>query len=109
MNKRLKCLKRHESLTVRASTGMRRTARRGRSSRITWGPQGNGRTTVKYKGHSVVICAKTAEPIEVRFGLRARMAPRNHVLYEGLDPRGKWQFCGIGAPKTDREDAEVTC
>jgi len=28
----------------------------------------------------VVICAKTAEPIKMPFGLWARMGPRNHVL-----------------------------
>jgi len=31
----------------------------------------------------VVICAKTAEPIKMPFGLWARMDPRNHVLDEG--------------------------
>ena len=30
--------------------------------------------------YSVVSCAKTAEPIEMPFGLWARMGPRNHVL-----------------------------
>ena len=28
----------------------------------------------------MVICAKTAEPIKMPFGLWARMGPRNHVL-----------------------------
>jgi len=28
----------------------------------------------------MVICAKTAEPIEMPFGLWARMDPRNHAL-----------------------------
>jgi len=28
----------------------------------------------------VVICAKTAEPIKMPFGLWAQMGPRNHVL-----------------------------
>jgi len=31
----------------------------------------------------VVICAKTAEPIEMLFGLWARMGRRNHVLDGG--------------------------
>jgi len=35
-------------------------------------------------GHSAVICAKTAEPIEMPFGLWARMSGRNHVLDGGL-------------------------
>ena len=34
-------------------------------------------------GHSAVICAKTAEPIEMPFRLWARMGPRNHVLDGG--------------------------
>jgi len=33
----------------------------------------------------VVICTKTAEPIETLFGLRARMDLANHVLDGGLD------------------------
>jgi len=32
---------------------------------------------------TTVICAKTAEPIEMSFGLWVRMGPRNHVLDEG--------------------------
>ena len=28
----------------------------------------------------VVVCAKAAEPIEMPFGLWARMGPRNHVI-----------------------------
>ena len=32
---------------------------------------------------SAVSCAKTAEPIEMPFGLWARMGPRNHVLDGG--------------------------
>jgi len=34
----------------------------------------------KVYGHSAVICAKTAEPIEMPFGLWAQMGSRNHVL-----------------------------
>jgi len=33
----------------------------------------------------VVICAKTAEPIEMTFGLWARMDHRNHVLDGGAE------------------------
>ena len=32
------------------------------------------------KGHSVVSCANTAEPIKMPFGLWAWMGQRNHVL-----------------------------
>jgi len=35
---------------------------------------------------SVCHSAKTAEAIEMPFGLRAWMGPENHVLDEGLDP-----------------------
>ena len=38
-------------------------------------------------GLSVCQCspAKTAQPIEMSFGLRIRVGPRNHVLDGGLD------------------------
>ena len=34
----------------------------------------------KVQGHSTVVCAKTAEPIGMLFGLWAQMGRRNHVL-----------------------------
>jgi len=37
----------------------------------------------KVQGHSAVICAKTAEPIQMPFGLWARMCGRNLVLDGG--------------------------
>ena len=37
----------------------------------------------KVQGHSMVICAKTAEPIGMPFGLWAWMGRRNHVLDGG--------------------------
>jgi len=40
----------------------------------------------KVYGHSAVICAKTAEPIDVPFGLWARMGPINHWAI--LEDRG---------------------
>jgi len=46
----------------------------------------------------VVICAKTAEPIEIPFGLWAGMGPRNHVLHGDQIPRGKGQFWWKGSP-----------
>ena len=36
--------------------------------------------------------AKTTEPIDMPFGMRARVGPRNHVLNGGPDPQGKGQF-----------------
>ena len=44
--------------------------------------EGKVRPIVKY-GHSAVICAKMAGPIEMPFGLWARMGPRNRVLDGG--------------------------
>ena len=42
---------------------------------------------------TVVSLAKTAQPIEIQFGLRTRVGPRNHVLDEvQIPPHGKGQF-----------------
>ena len=51
--------------------------------------RGKGVSHCKVYGHSAVICAKTAEPMEMPFGLCllwAWMVPRNHVLDGGPDP-----------------------
>jgi len=40
-----------------------------------------GVSDCKVLGHSAVICAKTAEPIEMSFGLWARMGSRNRVRW----------------------------
>ena len=46
-------------------------------------------------GHSVVIHAKMAEPIEMPFGLRTRVGPGNQVLDGGPDrPIGRGNFLG---------------
>jgi len=37
-------------------------------------------------------CAKTAEPIEMPFGVLSRVDPMNRVLDENTDPHGKGQF-----------------
>ena len=42
--------------------------------------------------HSDVICAKTAEPIEMPFGLRTLVGTRKHILDGGPDPHAKGQF-----------------
>jgi len=52
----------------------------------------------KVLGHSAVICANTTEPIEVPFGLWARMRQRHQVLDGVQTPHGKGQFWRIGAP-----------
>jgi len=44
---------------------------------------------------TLVSPAKTAEPIEMQFGLRTRVGPRNHVLAGGPDPpMGRGKFLG---------------
>jgi len=45
-----------------------------------------------------VSCAKTAEPIEIPFGLRTRLGPGNHVLDGGPDIRLEGQFLGKEDP-----------
>ena len=45
--------------------------------------------------------AKTAEPIEMLFGLRTRVGPGNHVLDGSPDPlmgRGNFEGGGMGVP-----------
>jgi len=42
-------------------------------------------THCKVQRHSAVICANTAEPIEVPFWLWARKGPRHDVLHGGPD------------------------
>jgi len=53
-------------------------------------------------GRSVTLVspAKTAEPIEMPFGLWVWMGPRNNVLDGAPDqiPHEKWQFLGKGSP-----------
>jgi len=45
-------------------------------------------------GLSVMIVspAKMAEPIEMLFGLRTLVGPRNHILYRVQVPHAKGQF-----------------
>jgi len=44
---------------------------------------------------TTVSATKTAEPIEMPFGLWTWVVPRNHVLGEGPDPRrGRGNFGG---------------
>jgi len=48
---------------------------------------------------TLVSPAKTAEPIEMSFGLRTQVGPRNRVLDGGsTSPHGKGQFWGKGQP-----------
>ena len=55
---------------------------------------------------TLVSPAKTAEPIEMPFGLRTPVGPRNHVLDEGPDP--SWEGAilrGKGRPIVKYTDA----
>jgi len=45
-----------------------------------------GASNCKVWGHSAVICAKTAEPTNMPFGLWAQTGPGNHVLDRGPVP-----------------------
>jgi len=60
--------------------------------------RGKGASRCKVWGPSAVICAKTAEPIEMPFRLWARMGPRNHTLEGGSDSHKKGQFLGKVVP-----------
>jgi len=54
--------------------------------------EGEGAAHCKVQGHSAIICVKTDEPIEMPFGVWARMSSSNHVL-DGVQIRhGKEQF-----------------
>jgi len=57
-----------------------------------------------------VSFAKTAEPIEMPFGLRTWVDQRNHVLDGGPDPpMGKGQFLGEGAHCKVQGHSAVSC
>ena len=51
---------------------------------------GENATHCKVQGRSVVSCANTTELIEMSFGFRSRVGPRNHVLNRGSD-RPMWR------------------
>ena len=48
---------------------------------------------------TIVSLAKTAEPIEMPFGLRTRAGPKNHVLGGVQIPVGRIRFKGKGAAR----------
>ena len=49
--------------------------------------EGKGTFHCKVQGHSAVICAKTAEPMELPFGLWTLVGPKKHVLRGAQIPR----------------------
>jgi len=53
---------------------------------------------------TLVSPAKMAEPIEMPFGLRTRVGPRNHVLDGGPDPLWEDAILGKGAPVVKYRD-----
>jgi len=55
-----------------------------------------GASHCKVYGHSVVICAKTAEPVKMPFGFWAWMGPGNRVLDGAQIPMGRDNFGGKG-------------
>jgi len=56
--------------------------------------------------HSAVSCAKMADPIEMLFGLWARVCSRNHVLDGGREPAmGRSNFQSKGWPIVKYRDA----
>jgi len=56
-----------------------------------------GRHTVKYRDTLRSSVQKMAELIEVPFGLRTWMGPRNHYYMGVQMPPWEWKFFGKGA------------
>jgi len=46
----------------------------------------------KTGGQLLSIETKTAEPIEMTFGMKTRVGPKNHILQRGRDPSGEGHF-----------------
>jgi len=59
---------------------------------------GKGASHCKVLGHSAVISAKAAKPIEMPLELWARMVPRNHVLNGVQIPPWEGPILGKVAP-----------
>jgi len=61
--------------------------------------RGKGASHCKVKGHCMVSCVKMAKPIEMSFGLWARVVLMNHVLHGGSHPSmGGGNFGEKGRP-----------
>jgi len=59
---------------------------------------------------TLVSTAKTAEPIEIPFGLRTRVGPWNHTLDESPDhSMGTGNVEGMGRPILKYRDTAVSC
>jgi len=72
--------------------------------------EGDGLSIVKYRDTVRSSAKKTTEPIEMPFGLWARMDPRNQVLDGGLDLHlGRGNFKGKGMARHARRHSAVSC
>jgi len=60
--------------------------------------EGRGAAYCKVQRHSAVICAKTAEPMVMTFGLWVLTGLRNHKLDGGPDPPTGRGILGKRAP-----------
>jgi len=87
---------------LRFQAGGRRTPV-GRRYHVRWGTRSPMEGAIfrgtaahcKVMGHSMVSCAKTAEPIDMPFWMKTWVGQRNHVLMRCRSPNGKGQFWGI--------------
>ena len=66
--------------------------------------EGKGRRIVKYRDTLRSSVQKRLKPVEMPFGLLARMGPTNHVLDGVPDPMGKGNFGGKGRPIVEYRD-----
>ena len=62
------------------------------TDRVAWSVGRSVRLSV-----TLLSSAKTAEPIEMPFGLSSWVGPANHVLDGGPDPPWEWIIFGKGA------------
>jgi len=58
-----------------------------------------------------VSCAKTDKPIEIPFGLRIRVYPRNHLLdgFRSLVVKGNFKGGGVAAHCNVKRLCAVSC
>ena len=61
----------------------------------------------KVMAHSTVSCTKTAKPIEIPFGMKTRVSPRNHVLDGSRSPKGKRQVLGV--VRANEKHGDINC
>ena len=65
---------------------------------------------IKYRDTSTVSCVKTAELMEMSFGMLCRMDPKNHVLHAVQMPPWEGTILRVkGVPRHDRRHSDVSC